>query len=95
MATVTVDVDVDDIIFSASSYEKKAILRELLENMDHSDIIKIIKSVESFHNSANTAVNIIVGSDNKFEEACKRIAVNQWRVELEDEHTILRIADKL
>ncbi len=95
MATISVDVDVDDIVYSASSYEKKQLLTELLDNMPHSDIISIIKSVVSFQNSANTAVNIMVGSDDKFQEACRKLAINRWRMDLADEHTILRIADKL
>jgi uncharacterized protein with ACT and thioredoxin-like domain len=95
MSTISIDVDIDEIVYSLASYEKRSLLEELLNNMDDVEIIKVIKETTNFKESAGTAISLITGDDNAFESACNKISENRWRLNLADEEYILKLANKL
>jgi hypothetical protein len=95
MSTISIDVDVDEIVYSLASYEKRSLLEELLNHMDDIEVIKVIKEATNFKESAGTAISLLTGDDDAFEAACNKIAENRWRLNLADEEYILQLANKL
>lgn len=95
MSTINIDVDVEEIVYTLSSYEKRSLIKELLNNMTSNDAIRAIKEVVSFKESAGTAISLLTGDDNSFESACNKIAENRWRLNLADEEYILKLANNL
>jgi hypothetical protein len=95
MSYISIDIDVEEIVYNLSSYEKKNLLKELLNDMDAGVIIKAIKEAVNFKKSEGTAISIITGDDSTFESACRILAENKWRLDLADENYILKLANKL
>lgn len=79
MSWISLDVDIDDVISSMSSYDKQQMVDELYED---GYVAKQVKQV-------------IDEDLDDWDEAILKLKGNKWRLTKEDEETILRITNKL
>jgi len=79
MGHVNVDVDIDDILWSLSSYEKQELVDDLYD--DGYTPTQLDKKQSK--------------SDDDWDEAVEKLKGNKWRLSKEDEETILRITNKI
>ena len=75
----SIDIEIDDILYSLSSYEKQDLADELY---DDGYCPKQVKQV-------------IDEDLDDWDEAILKLKGNKWRLTKEDEETILRITNKL
>jgi hypothetical protein len=75
----SIDIEIDDILYSLSSYEKQELADELY---DDGYVAKQVKQV-------------IDEDLDEWDEAILKLKGNKWRLSKEDEETILRITNKL
>jgi hypothetical protein len=76
----SIDIDIDDILWGMSDYEKQELVDDLYE--DGYVAKKDIRSDD--------------GVDyNEFDSAVSKLLGNSWRLTTEDEATIIKIASKL
>lgn len=54
-----------------------------------------MKNHEDYADKKNAVRGALTGDDYSFNSACNKLAVNRWRMNLEDEQYILNLADKL
>jgi hypothetical protein len=92
---ISVDIDIDDILYGLRSRDQKELLKELLDEMDIDDVLSIIKSHEDYKDEASQIQTTLMGDDANFNAACDKISINRWRISLEQEQLVLQIADKL
>lgn len=94
--SIGVDLDIDDILSSIwRKSDKIELLEGLLDDLDPVDVLKTIKSHESYTDRSNQVRAALTGDDASFTNACAVINANRWRMSLEDEEYILKLADKL
>jgi len=94
--SIDIDLDVEDIINNIwRKSDKIALLEGLLDDLDPVDVLKTIKSHESYTDRSNQVRAALTGDDASFTNACAIINANRWRMSLEDEEYILKLADKL
>jgi len=79
MGHVNVDVDIDDILWSLSSYEKQELVDDLYDGGYTPTQLDKKQSK----------------SDDDWDEAVEKLKGNKWRLSKEDEETILKIANKI
>ena len=75
----SIDIDVDDILYSLSSYEKQELADELYDDG------YCPKQVQQ----------VMDENLDDWDEAIIKLKGNKWRLTKEDEETILRITNKL
>lgn len=75
----SIDIEIDDIMYSLTSYEKQELVDELY---DDGYCPKQVKEV-------------IDEDLDEWDEQIKKLKGNKWRLSKEDEETILRITNKL
>jgi len=75
----SIDIEIDEILYSLSSYEKQELADELY---DDGYVAKQVKQV-------------IDEDLDDWDEAILKLKGNKWRLSKEDEETILRITNKL
>ncbi len=81
MSYISVDVDIDDVLWGMSSYEKQQLVDELYEDG------YVPKQMGGVHpDDAPTG---------DFDKEVSKLIGNSWRLSKEDEETILRITNKL
>ncbi len=81
MSYISVDVDIDDVLWGMSSYEKQKLVDELYEDG------YVPKQMGGVHpDDAPTG---------DFDREVSKLIGNSWRLTKEDEETILRITNKL
>jgi hypothetical protein len=81
MSYISVDVDIDDVLWGMSSYEKQKLVDELYEDG------YVPKQMGGVHpDDAPTG---------DFDKEVSKLIGNSWRLTKEDEETILRITNKL
>jgi hypothetical protein len=94
--SMNVDIDIDEIIDSIwRKGDKIELLERLLDDLDPADVLKTIKSHQDYTDKTNQVRAALTGDDYSFNSACNKLAVNRWRMNLEDEQYILNLADKL
>lgn len=81
MSYISVDVDIDDILYSLSNYEKQQLVDDLYDDGF------VPKQMGGVHPD-----DVPTG---EFDEQVKKLIGNSWRLTKEDEETILRITNKL
>jgi hypothetical protein len=79
MSSISVDVDIEDILWGMSDWEKQQLVDDLFD--DGYIAKKDPRSGES--------------SDFDWDEAVTKLMGNKWRLSKEDEETILRITNKI
>ncbi len=79
MGHVNIDVDIDDILWSLSSYEKQELVDDLYD--DGYTPTQLEKKQSK--------------SDNDWDEAVEKLKGNKWRLSKEDEEIILQITNKI
>jgi hypothetical protein len=79
MSYISVDVDIDDVLWGMSSDEKQQLVDDLYDDG------YVPKQVG----------DIIGKDGDEWDEAVKKLIGNKWRLTKEDEETILRITNKL
>jgi hypothetical protein len=90
---VNVEIDLEDLYYDLSREDKVTLLEWLIEELPQGVITKALLQRKGF--SKNQVPQLVSSSEEEFTYACKDISVNKWRLSLEDEETILRIANKL
>jgi hypothetical protein len=81
MSYISVDVDIDDVLWGMSSYEKQKLVDDLYDDG------YVPKQMGGVHpDSAPTG---------EFDREVSKLIGNSWRLSKEDEETILRITNKL
>lgn len=94
--SIDIDLDVEDIINNIwRKSDKIALLEGLLDDLDPAEVLKTIKSHEAYTDKTNQVRAALTGDDASFASACAKINANRWRMNLEDEEYILKLADKL
>lgn len=79
----TIDIDIDDIMYGLTRFEKQELADELYEDGYCPEQLKnSIKDVEVQH-------------PTDFDLAIKKLYGNGWRLSKEDEETILKITSKI
>lgn len=82
-----IDVDIDDILFEMSSYEKQDLADELYSEG------YIPKQMRGVHPDDVTGDVLIPFGE--FDRQVSKLIGNNWKLSKEDEETILKIANKL
>jgi hypothetical protein len=77
----SIDIDIDDILYSLSSYEKQELADELYDDG------YVPKQMGGVHPD-----DVPTG---EFDSEVHKLIGNSWRLTKEDEETILRIANKI
>ena len=77
----SIDIDIDDILYSLSSYEKQELADELYDDG------YVPKQMGGVHPD-----DVPIG---EFDSEVHKLIGNSWRLTKEDEETILRIANKI
>lgn len=91
-----INVDVDDIVSSVwSRYDQKQLLEALLDVMDVRDVLEVMKEHHEYEDRGHQVRAVITGDNESFIAACRKIYENRWRLNLQDEEYIVRLADKL
>ncbi len=81
MSYISVDVDIDDVLWGMSSYEKQKLADELYEDG------YVPKQMGGVHPDDSPT--------GDFDKEVSKLIGNSWRLSKEDEETILRITNKL
>jgi hypothetical protein len=81
MASISVDVDIDDILWDMTSYEKQELVDELYADG------YIPKQMGGVHPD-----DVPTGD---FDREVSKLIGNSWKLSKEDEETILRITNKI
>lgn len=94
--SISIDIDIDEIVSNIwRKSDKIELLEALLDDLDPAEVIKIMKNHEDYADKKNAVRGALTGDDYSFNSACNKLAVNRWRMNLEDEQYILNLADKL
>ncbi len=80
MSYISVDVDIDDVLWGMSDYEKQQLVDDLFDD-------GYVAKKDQRSNSGAT--------DSDWDEAVAKLIGNKWRLTTEDEETILRITNKI
>jgi len=88
----SIDIDIDEVLWGLSRREQKEMLEGLLDKMDTSEVLSIIKNHKDY--TPNQLAEL-QGDNSEFNTACAIIASNRWRLDLADEEYILKLANKL
>jgi hypothetical protein len=81
MPSISIDVDIDEVLWGLSSHEKQKLVDELYEDG------YVPKQLGGIHPDE--------GYDNDFDEQVAKLIGNKWKLSNEDEQTILQIANKI
>ena len=79
MSLISVDLDINDIMYSMTSYDKQKMVDELYDDG------YVAKQVQ----------RVIDEDLDEWDTAITKLKGNKWRLSKEDEETILRITNKL
>jgi hypothetical protein len=94
MSTISVEVDIDDIILELGSSEKRNLLKELLNDMDDQDIIKSIATTDKKQNVQTLYLDTGSLVQDEFMMALVGIQQSYMKISPEDTTTIINIAKK-
>lgn len=75
----SIDIDIDDILYSMMSYEKQQLADELYDDGYCPKQVKEVMDEDS----------------DEWDEQIKKLKGNKWKLSKEDEETILKITNKL
>jgi hypothetical protein len=75
-----IDIDINDILYDMSDYEKQELVDELYEDG--------YVAKDDVRNDSD-------GDGSDWDEAVRKLIGNKWRLTSEDEETILRITNKI
>ena len=81
MASISIDVDIDDVLCGMSSSEKQELVDDLYDDG------YVPKQLGGVHPDD--------GYDNDFDEQVAKLIGNGWKLSKEDMETILKITNKL
>jgi hypothetical protein len=81
MASISIDVDIDDILWDMTSYEKQKLANDLYDDG------YVPKQLGGVHPDD--------GYDNDFDEQVAKLIGNGWKLSKEDMKIILKITNKL
>jgi len=87
-----IDVDVDDIVWAMSSFEKKEMLSTLLDTMDIKDIQLCINNSGLSKNG--TMSNNIIDNDD-FDIVLMNLVGKKYKMTTEDETFIVNLSKKI
>lgn len=94
MSTISVEVDIDDIILELGSSEKRNLLKELLNDMDDQDIIKAIATTDKKQNVQTLYIDTGSLVQDEFMMALVGIQQSYMKISPEDTTTIINISKK-
>ena len=79
----TIDIDIDDIMYGLTRFEKQELVDELYEDGYCPEQLK------------NSLKDVEVQHPTDFDLSIKKLYGNGWRLSKEDEETILKITSKI
>ena len=77
----SIDIEIDDIMYSLSSYEKQELVDELYD--------------DGYVPKQISGTLLDSDEDSDWNVAVNKLKNNEWRLSKEDEETILRITNKI
>jgi hypothetical protein len=86
MSSISIDVDIEDVLWGMSDYEKQELADELYEDGYVPKQVKVIADREEAISSAGQF---------DFDGQVQKLIGNSWRLSNEDVETILKITNKL
>lgn len=93
MSSISVDVEVDDIIDSMSNYDRRRFLEEMKEAGYISGLC-VITNDGRVQASNRTEQNALYESTNEFNRALQNLYGNGWRLSKEEEEYIIKISER-
>ena len=93
MSYVSVDIDIDEILYEMSRYER----RKFLQHMQDDGIISkacIITNDGEVKAPSHIERNALVESSDEFNKALSKLYNNGWKLTLEEEQYIIDIAKR-
>lgn len=93
MSTFSIDLDIDDIIYSMTRYDRKEFFEEMQQQgyISESCVITNEGEVEA---SAHLERNAKYSSQNEFNHALQKLFDNGWRLTSEEEEYIINISKR-
>jgi hypothetical protein len=86
MASISIDVDIDDILWDMTSYEKQELVNELY---DDGYIPKQVKAISDREDAISSAGQF------DFDGQVQKLIGNSWKLSNDDVEAILKITNKL
>lgn len=93
MSYISVDVDIDDIIYDMSRYDRRKFFEKMKEN-DYISKACIITYEGEVKAPAHIERNVIDNDANEFNQALNKLHGNGWRMTLEQEQYIINLAKR-
>lgn len=93
MSYISVDVDIDDILYDMSSYDR----RRFLEHMQDDEIISkscIVTKDGRVEAPVHIERNASYNETNEFNQALRKLFGNGWKLTLEQEQYIIELAKR-
>lgn len=93
MSYISVDVDIDDILWDMSTYDR----RRFLEHMQDDEIISkscIVTKDGRVEAPAHIERNALDNDSSEFNQALNKLYGNGWRMTLEQEQYIIELAKR-
>jgi hypothetical protein len=89
---MNIDVDVDDVLWSMSSYEKKEMLKALIDDMDLEVVMKCLKETNILSTIPNINSKL---DDDDFNIRVMGLINNRFKLTTEEEDFIIRVSERI
>ena len=93
MSYISIDVDIDDIVWGMSSYDRKAFFKKMQSEGYISKSCTITEDGE-VKAPGHIERNALSESKDEFNQSLKKLYGNGWRLSLEDEQYIINLSKK-
>lgn len=93
MSSISIDVDIDDIIWGMGSYDRKAFFKAMQDEGYISKSCVITKDGE-VKAAAHVERNALAESKDEFNCALQKLFNNGWKLTLEQEQYIIELAKR-
>ena len=93
MRSISIGVDIDDIVWSMSEYDRREFFKEMQKEGYISDLCVITKDGE-VKAPGHIERNALAESTDEFNQALHKLYGNGWRLTVEEEQTIINISKR-
>jgi hypothetical protein len=94
MSSISIDVDIDDIIWAMSSYDRRELFNHMQDRGYISKLCIITKEGE-VKAPAHIERNALDESQSEFNQALHKLFGNGWRLTREQEEYIIKLSKQL